>query len=427
VPASLDLEPARENGSSGAPAAPQQFNLELLQSALDASPGLTLITDRAGTILFANLALMQHHGRSREELIGAAVSLVMPTEPNRSQLDMMRDAFRNSKPVQVVVRGHHPSGRNLWLNLAITPILDESGRAGHFVGIATDISQSIEDSRIKSEMRAQIETQERERERLALDLRLAQKLEAVGRLAAGVAHEINTPIQYVADNISFLRDSVDDLAKVIEAYKCGIEQGNELADAIDLDYLLRELPRGMDRAKEGVGRVAAIVRALKDFSHPGSEAHAAANLNRALENTLQIARSEYKNVATVDPHWGSLPLVTCDVGELNQVFLILLVNAAHAIEKSGKDLATGRIGIKTEHAGADVLITIEDNGCGIAPEHLDKIFDPFFTTKEVGKGTGQGLAIARSIVVDRHGGCFDVVSVVDRGTKMIVRIPVTKY
>jgi two-component system NtrC family sensor kinase len=396
-----------------------------MQSALDASEELILVTDRGGRILFANRALAQRHGRVREALIGESVDIVMPAEPNRAQIETMRKAFRESKPVRVVVQGHHHGGSVMWLSLAITPIPDEHGKARLFVGIATDITQNIEDARVKHELQEHIETQEQERERLKLELRLAQKLEAVGRLAAGVAHEINTPIQFISDNITFLRESLVDLAQVIEAYKLGVAQGDEMADSVDLDFLMSELPKGIDQAKEGVGRVAGIVRALKEFSHQGSEAHDSADINRALENTLLIARSEYKDLAMVERRFGRLPLVPCNVGELNQVFVNLLVNAAHAIEKSGKDSTTGRILVTTEHAGADVSITFEDNGCGIPPEHMDKIFDPFFTTKEVGKGTGQGLAISRSIVVDRHGGSIGLDSGVGKGTRMTIRLPVT--
>jgi PAS domain S-box-containing protein len=401
------------------------FDARLLRAALDASEQLILCSDRQGKILFANAALARRHGRTREELIGESVSIVMPIERNQAQMATMRQAFRDSVPVRVVVQGLDTSGSPLWLSLAISPIVDHRGRASHFVGIATDITQSIEDARVKRELQVHIETQAVERDRLTLELRLAQKLEAVGRLAAGVAHEINTPIQFIADNVSFLRDSVDELTDVIEAYKTGVDHGDAKAESVELDYLLSELPKAMDRAKEGVGRVAGIVRAMKEFSHPGSEAHDSADVNRALENTLQLARSEYKYFAVVEKRFGALPLVYCNIGELNQVFINLLVNAAHAIEKSGKDSSSGRIVITTQQAGADIVICIEDNGCGIALDDLDKIFEPFFTTKELGKGTGQGLAIARSIIVDRHGGSIEVDSVVGKSTRIVIRVPVT--
>jgi PAS domain S-box-containing protein len=398
----------------------------LLQAALDASEHHVLITDRKGRIVFANLSLAERHGRVREELIGESVDQVMRTDNHSpAQLQKMRQAMRESRPIRVVVRGVHSSGRPLWLSLNITPILGPDGRASHFVGIATDITQSVEDTRIKKELQQRIETQEQERDRLALELRMAQKLEAVGRLASGVAHEINTPMQFVSDNVTFMRESVGDLASVIGAYRIDRAQGDAVAAEVEAEYLLAELPKAMDRAREGIERVTNIVRAMKEFSHPNTEARSSADINKAIETTVQIARSEYKHIAVVDLKLEPLPLVPCNIGELNQVFLNLLVNGAHAIEGSGKDVSSGRIGIASRHEGAELIITFEDNGCGIAPENLDKIFDPFFTTKEVGKGTGQGLAISRSIVVDRHGGAIDVRSIVGTGTRFTIRIPVT--
>jgi PAS domain S-box-containing protein len=398
----------------------------LLLAALDASEQQVLITNRKGQIVFANLSLAERHGRVRDELIGESVEHVMRTDNHsESQRQQMREAMRANRSIRVVVEGIHSSGRPLWLSLNITPIMGADGKAEHFVGIATDITQSVEDSRIKKELQDRVESREQERDRLALELRMAQKLEAVGRLAAGVAHEINTPMQYISDNVSFLGEAVEDLANVISAYRTSRERGDEVAAEVDADDLLAELPKAMQRAREGCRRVTSIVRAMKDFSHPSADAHAAADMNKALETTVEIARSEYKHLAVVDLDLESVPLIACNIGELNQVFLNLLVNAAHAIESSGKDVSSGRISVATRHVGAEVHIHFQDNGCGIEPHNLDKIFDPFFTTKEVGKGTGQGLAISRSIVVDRHGGSFDVHSIVGTGTRFTIRLPVT--
>jgi PAS domain S-box-containing protein len=397
----------------------------LLLGALDASEEHILITDRKGRIVFANLSLAKRHGRVREELIGESVDLVIRDNHSPSQVQNMRQAFRENRPIRVVVEGVHPSGSLLWLSLYITPLLGPDGRAAYFVGIGTDITQSVEDARIKKELQERIQTQDEERDRLSVELRLAQKLEAVGRLAAGVAHEINTPMQYVSDNVTFLSQSVDDLANVISAYQIGRERGNEVAAEVEADYLLIELPKAMERTRDGLKRVTEIVRALKEFSHPNSEAHSSADINKAIETTVEIARGEYKHFAVVELKLAPLPLFTCNIGELNQVFLNLVVNAAHAIQASGKDVSTGRISIATCQSGAELIISFEDNGCGIKPVNLDKIFDPFFTTKEVGKGTGQGLAISRSIVVDRHGGALEVNSTVGTGTRFTIRLPVT--
>ena len=376
----------------------------LLQGALDASEHHVLITDRKGRIVFANLSLAERHGRVREELIGESVEQVVRSDNHSpEQLEKMRQAMRESRPIRVVVQGVHSSGSPLWLSLNITPLLGPDGKASHFVGIATDITQGVEDSRIKKELQERIETREQERDRLALELRMAQKLEAVGRLAAGVAHEINTPMQYVSDNVTFLSDSVDDLASVIGAYRVDRARGDAVAAEVEADYLLTELPTAMQRARDGLKRVTNIVRAMKEFSHPSTQAHSSADINKALETTLEVARSEYKHVAVVDLKLTPLPLVSCNIGELNQVFLNMLVNSAHAIEASGMDASSGRISIATHHAGAELVVTFEDNGCGIKPENLDKIFDPFFTTKDPGQGTGLGLAVSLAITESLGG------------------------
>jgi signal transduction histidine kinase len=274
-----------------------------------------------------------------------------------------------------------------------------------------------------------------ERKLLESQLVQAQKLESIGQLAAGIAHEINTPIQYIGDSVEFLRSAVTSIDEVLCQYRqlhTATEAGNTGAmltraraveEAVELDFLRAEIPRAFERTFDGITHVAKIVRAMKEFSFPDAHEHNYADINHALQNTLVVSRNEYKLVASVETHFGELPEVKCNVSELNQVFLNLIVNAAHAIQASGKDAATGVIAIRTSAAGGTVEIAISDNGCGIAPQHANKIFDPFFTTKEVGRGTGQGLAIARAAVVTRHGGTLSFETEVGRGTTFYVRVP----
>ena len=265
----------------------------------------------------------------------------------------------------------------------------------------------------------QLRKEMRLREAAEMELGLAQKLEAVGRLAAGIAHEINTPIQYITDSVSFLGDAFDELLTAIAAN----DFMHDPEQPVDIKFLRDEVPRAIERTIEGTERVATIVRAMKEFSHPDASEKMPADLNRALQNTLMIARNEYKYVASVDLRCGNLPDVMCNVGELSQVFLNLIVNSAHALADAGRDTETGKITIQTRVAEEWAEFSFEDNGCGIPPELIDKIYDPFFTTKEVGRGTGQGLAIARSIVVDKHGGRINVRSTPGEGTCFIVRLP----
>jgi signal transduction histidine kinase len=274
--------------------------------------------------------------------------------------------------------------------------------------------------------------------RLGRELAAAQKLESVGRLAAGVAHEINTPVQFVSDNVQFVRASMTDVAEVIHAYrglKDAAKSSGDVAGAVrlaedaekaaDIDYILKDAPQALDSSIEGLGRIATIVRSMKEFAHPDQAQKTLADLNQAIKSTLVIAHNEYKYVAEVETDFGELPPVPCYLGEINQVVLNLLVNAAHAISGVVKDSgAMGKLTVRTRFDANEVEIAIGDSGTGIPEAAREKVFDPFFTTKEVGKGTGQGLAIAHSVIVKKHGGTLRFQTECGKGTTFFIRLPV---
>ncbi len=274
--------------------------------------------------------------------------------------------------------------------------------------------------------------------RLARELTAAQKLESVGRLAAGVAHEINTPVQFVSDNVQFVRGALTDLQAVIGAFRdlqhalqtagdsaAALSRISEVERAADLDYLLENMPPALDSALEGLGRIATIVRSMKEFAHPDQAQKTDADLNQAIRSTLVVARNEYKYIARVDAEYADLPPVPCYLGEINQVILNLLVNASHAIGDVVQGTgALGLIRVRTRRDGDAVEISIGDTGAGIPDGVRDKIFDPFFTTKAVGVGTGQGLAIAQSVVVKKHGGTLRFESECGKGTTFFIRLPI---
>jgi PAS domain S-box-containing protein len=274
--------------------------------------------------------------------------------------------------------------------------------------------------------------------KLERELHQAQKLESVGRLAAGVAHEINTPVQFVSDSVHFVRDAVNELVMLIGAYQQfhrEVAQGTAGAEAVqaveraavdaDLEYFMENVPKALDRSLEGLGRVTTIVRSMKEFAHPDRKEMSSIDVNQAIQSTLIIARSEYKYVADVETDFGELPRVMAYGGDVNQVLLNVIVNAAHAIGSvvEGTD-RRGRITVRTRHEGDYVSIRISDTGGGIPEAIRNRVFDPFFTTKGVGRGTGQGLAIARALVVDKHGGEFIFETEPGQGTTFIIRIPV---
>jgi signal transduction histidine kinase len=290
------------------------------------------------------------------------------------------------------------------------------------------------------EANRQLRAEMTHRSQIEVELRQAQKLESVGQLASGIAHEINTPVQFVADSCSFLETASEDLIAVIAAYRAALaeidleptaiaiaaaaSQVREVEADRDVSYLSEQIPLAISRSLQGLERVSAIVRAMKEFAHRDGAEQAPADLNRAIMSTLTVARNEYKYVAEVTTELADLPMVTCHVGELNQVVLNMVINSAHAIAsaKAEHDRA-GVIVIRTRPRGMHIEIEIEDNGCGIPPHEIDKIFDPFFTTKEIGAGTGQGLAIARA-VIDKHAGKIAVTSRVGYGTTFAITLPV---
>jgi PAS domain S-box-containing protein len=312
-----------------------------------------------------------------------------------------------------------PNGRTIWMSNHVGPV-----RVGGEIVAAVMLSQDVTEAKIAQ-----------------MELVAAQRLVSVGTLAAGVAHEINTPVQFVSDSVHFLREAANDmfeLVKTLQGLKAQVEQGagaseiaaavsaaTEAAERADLDYLRENVPPAFDRALDGLERVARIVRSMKEFSHAGSNQMSPVDLNRAIESTLTVATNEYKYVADVQTELGDIPPVTCHINDVNQVILNLVVNAAHAIGDAVKDSdRRGLIRVKTQQRAADVIVSVSDNGCGIPEEIRGRIFDPFFTTKEVGRGSGQGLAIARTIIREKHTGDLTFESRVGVGTTFFVRLPI---
>jgi PAS domain S-box-containing protein len=278
-----------------------------------------------------------------------------------------------------------------------------------------------------------------ERKRLEVELRYAQKLESIGRLASGIAHEINTPVQFIGDSVHFLQDGFGGLLSLVDGYRAAViaagaapldaavlDALRDAEDAADLDYVRENVPKACERTLAGIHRVAEIVRAMREFAHPGPTEQAPADLNRLVGNALMVARNEYKYVADVETEFGDIPLVVCHAGDLGQAFLNMIVNAAHAIRSVvGESGERGMIRVTTRSDGETSEVAITDSGCGIPAAVRDRIFDPFFTTKAVGEGTGQGLAIARAIVVDRHGGTIEFETYEGKGTTFTIRLPVS--
>jgi len=280
------------------------------------------------------------------------------------------------------------------------PLRDENGMVIGIIGIGFDIT---------------------ERKRAEQRLASGERLESIGRLAAGVAHEINTPIQYLNDSVYFIREAMQDLMVHNQKLQNALPVQPEPDE--DIEDLKQELPPALDRVVDGLGRIAEIVRSMKEFSHVDQREMSQVDLNRAVNSTLVIARSEYKYVADLVTEFGELPPVTCHGGQINQVILNLVVNASHAIGDSVKGTNNkGVITVRTYTDDTHAVISITDTGGGI-PEAIQKrIFEPFFTTKEVGRGTGQGLSIAHK-VVKSHEGSLTFETLAGKGTTFYIRLP----
>jgi PAS domain S-box-containing protein len=276
-----------------------------------------------------------------------------------------------------------------------------------------------------------------ESRRLVREMAQGQKLESVGRIAAGVAHEINTSVQFISDSVRFVRHALKDVPHALGDYRAlaaGALSGKDVTEAArkasdtdeaaDVDYFLKNAPDALDRALEGISRVGSIVRSMTEFAHPDTRTKADIDLNRAIKTTLNMARNEYKTVAEVETDFGDIPAVHCHAGDINQVVLNLLLNAAHAISDVVEGTSSkGRITVRTRSIGDFVEISITDTGHGIPEDVRGRIFEPFVTTKEVGRGTGQGLALSRGIVVEKLKGSLHFETVTGKGTTFFIRLP----
>ena len=398
-----------------------------LSSIMNSIADAVIAIGSDGTIQTYNRAAERIFGYSVTETIGRNISMLLP-EPHRSGHDGYLRRYCETLDAKVMginreVEGQRKDGSLVPLEIAITE-MDVAG-AQKFVGICRDITRRKQ--------------REAEKAELEQELRQAQKMESLGTLAGGIAHEINTPVQYVGDNVRFLQDAFADLNAALLAFRglaSAAKEAGLLAEPLgkadaaaedaDLEYLSEEIPTSITQTLEGVGRISEIVQAIKEFSHPDAKEKSAIDINHAISTTVTVTRNQWKYVADLEESLdGSLPPVPCLPGEFNQVILNLIVNAAHAIEDSlGKDgEEKGHITVTTEKIDPWVEIRVSDSGTGIAQENLRKIFDPFFTTKEPGKGTGQGLAISHSIVTKKHGGSIAVESELGQGTTFVVRLP----
>jgi PAS domain S-box-containing protein len=387
--------------------------LRLTQSSLEDASDAIFWMNPQGRIVYANEAACRSLDRSREELLSLSIPDINPLVPKETWKKFWEEVKTQGS---ITFETSHQTKPGRVFPAEVTANYLEFDGQEYSFAFVRDIT---------------------ERRALESQLRHAQKMEGIGQLAAGIAHEINTPTQFVSDNLTFLRDSWKSTHELLEQYRGAIRSAGETLPAgvaaalqqaeqdCDLDFIASEVPRAIDQSLDGAHRVAKIVRAMKEFSHPDSADKTATDLNKAIESTITVARNEWKYVSEVVKEFDEkLPPVVCYPGDINQVVLNLIVNAAHAIKEGIQEGEKGRITVGTRTRGESVEISVKDTGKGIPEAIRNRIFDPFFTTKEVGKGTGQGLALAYTVVVKKHGGKIWFESEVGKGTTFFITLPI---
>jgi PAS domain S-box-containing protein len=385
-----------------------------LAAAVESAEESIEILSASGEIIYVNPAYERANNCTLDGVTGLRPESLRAFDPHDGQIDALTKAAHRGQSWHGVLRSHSSDGTLCVEDVSLSPIRSSDGKLSAFVAVKRDISEKLE---------------------MEKQLLRSQKLEAVGQLAAGIAHEINTPTQYVGDNIRFLKESFAEVSALLQrlnelgdSANDGTIRSVDLHKALenaDASYLLAEIPRAVDQSLEGMDRVARIVRAMKDFSHPATE-RTPLDINRAIASTATIASNEWKYVAELETDFDpDMPAVPVMPGDFNQVILNMIVNAAHAIGDRVGDGANGRgiITLSTAQVDGWAEIRISDTGCGMTPETASRIFDPFFTTKPVGKGTGQGLAITHNVIVDKHAGTINVESTPGVGTTFIIRLP----
>jgi len=405
-------------------------------------------------IVSVNDAFAKHVGKNLDAMVGKAffsdTEIRCKIACNEDIKKLVENVFKDGAGKKKLLMGSDQHGGDFYRQVSCLPIIDEHDNVFQVVVVTQDITEERKKTEeIRSlneqimETSAQIEAKNKKLKKTLQRLEDTQtqmlqseKMASIGQLAAGVAHEINNPTGFVSSNLKTLSDYHEDIAELIEKYHelianleseenrgalselfCGsLEQLKAFEKDIDIEFLMEDITDLIGDCREGTDRIKKIVIDLKDFAHPGEDKIQSIDINNGIESTLNVVNNEIKYKATVHKDFGNIPSVQGVPQQLNQVFMNILVNAAHAIDKKGE------IHIKTRSIDRNVEVIISDTGSGIAKENLTKIFDPFFTTKDVGKGTGLGMNIAYNII-QKHNGTIQVESEVGKGTTFTITLP----
>lgn len=437
--------------------------LRLLERAIAASSNGILISDPhqpGNPVIYANSGFERITGYKREDILGKNCRFLQGTDTKQPALDKLHRAIAEGQETQVVLRNYRKDGTLFWNEFCLNPVRDEAGHLTHFIGVQTDITEhkkreeELQQAKVREREKAQqLQLTLNELKHAQTQLIQSEKMSSLGRMVAGIAHEINNPVSFIYGNLNPAREYFKDLINLLELYqKTYVKPPPEikqLAEKIDLDFVVEDWSKLMHSIQNGAERIEQIVVSLRSFSRLDESELKQIDIHEGIEQTLLILQHRFRAVGNspgieVIKNYGQLPLITCYASQLNQVFMNLLNNAIDALESQPQPRVITISTALSQHSKLKVqneqgqtpnpqilnpnpqyaVVRITDNGIGMCEEVCQQIFDPFFTTKSVGSGTGLGLAISHQIIVEKHKGQIRCISAPGQGTELIVQIPI---